>query len=138
PSRSSTASYSPVDAPEGTAARPVNSFSRVTSTSIVGLPRESRIWRAWTASRALIWLSRLLSSGLCVTFGLGPQSEFRVDPQAPGLGHRFPEQPSDLGFRLVAVRVGGTGIGGPFFGVELPLHLVGVDQCRQGRFSPVL
>ncbi len=48
PSRSSTASCSPVDAPDGTAARPSAPDSRVTSTSTVGLPRESRISRAWT------------------------------------------------------------------------------------------
>ena len=45
PSRSSVASNSPVEAPEGTAARPVAPVSSVTSTSTVGLPRESRIWR---------------------------------------------------------------------------------------------
>src|SRR5215217_5261502 len=46
PSRSSTASKAPVDAPEGTAARPSEPSSRMTSTSTVGLPRESRISRA--------------------------------------------------------------------------------------------
>ena len=54
PSRSSTASNSPVEAPEGTAARPVAPERRAISTSTVGLPRESRIWRAWTVS---IWLT---------------------------------------------------------------------------------
>ena len=43
PSRSSTASNSPVEAPEGTAARPTAPDSSSTSTSTVGLPRESRI-----------------------------------------------------------------------------------------------
>ena len=33
----------PVDAPEGTAARPLMPFDVNTSTSIVGLPLESRI-----------------------------------------------------------------------------------------------
>ena len=47
PSRSSTASNSPVEAPEGTAATPRAPDSSATSTSTVGLPRESRIWRAW-------------------------------------------------------------------------------------------
>ena len=43
----------PVDAPEGTAARPCAPDSSHTSTSTVGLPRESRIWRACTrADRA--------------------------------------------------------------------------------------
>ena len=46
PSRSSTASCSPVDAPDGTAARANVPSSSATSTSTVGLPRESRISRA--------------------------------------------------------------------------------------------
>ncbi len=46
PSRSSTASCAPVEAPLGTAARPTEPSSRTTSTSMVGLPRESRISRA--------------------------------------------------------------------------------------------
>ena len=54
PSRSSVASNSPVEAPEGTAARPFAPDRSSTSTSTVGLPRESRIWRAWTVS---IWLT---------------------------------------------------------------------------------
>src|SRR5919197_1263806 len=55
PSRSSTASCTPVDAPEGIAARPAAPDSSWTSTSTVGLPRESRIWRA---RRPAIPLSR--------------------------------------------------------------------------------
>ena len=47
PSRSSTASCSPVDAPLGTAALPT-AVSVATSTSTVGLPRESRISSART------------------------------------------------------------------------------------------
>ena len=46
PSRSSTASCTPVDAPDGTIARPSAPDSRRTSTSTVGLPRESRTCRA--------------------------------------------------------------------------------------------
>src|SRR6185437_4967591 len=46
PSRSSTASCSPVEAPLGTAARPRAPEASVRSHSTVGLPRESRIWRA--------------------------------------------------------------------------------------------
>ncbi len=45
PSLSSTASFSPVEAPNGTAAIPCVPSANVTSTSIVGLPRESRISR---------------------------------------------------------------------------------------------
>src|SRR2546428_7511569 len=48
PSRSSTASCCPVDAPLGTAARPAAPLASVTSVSMVGLPRLSRISRAWT------------------------------------------------------------------------------------------
>src|SRR2546428_327726 len=48
PSRSSTASCSPVDAPLGTAARPAAPLASVTSASMVGLPRLSRISRACT------------------------------------------------------------------------------------------
>ena len=47
-SRSSTASRVPVEAPDGTMARPKAPDSSQTSTSMVGLPRESRISRAWT------------------------------------------------------------------------------------------
>src|SRR5215469_3608701 len=48
PSRSSRASCSPVEAPEGTAARTKPPDSRMTSASTVGLPRESMTWRART------------------------------------------------------------------------------------------
>src|SRR3954466_3259727 len=54
PSRSSTASCAPVEAPDGTAARPMLPSSSVTSTSTVGLPRLSRIWRAWTSTIAVM------------------------------------------------------------------------------------
>ena len=48
PSRSSRASWAPVEAPEGTQAWTVCEGSDI-STSTVGFPRESRISRAWTA-----------------------------------------------------------------------------------------
>ena len=57
PSRSSTASNFPVEAPEGTAALPAAPDSSSTSTSTVGLPRESRIVRArtsWMGSAELL------------------------------------------------------------------------------------
>ena len=54
PSRSSTASCTPVEAPEGTAARPNAPDSSSTSTSTVGLPRESRIQRPRTSLIELI------------------------------------------------------------------------------------
>ena len=46
---------SPVDAPEGTAARPDTPDSSTTSASMVGLPRESRISRAMTSTMALMF-----------------------------------------------------------------------------------
>jgi hypothetical protein len=54
PSRNSMASFSPVLAPDGTAARPDAPHASVTSTSMVGLPRESRISRAWISWIVLI------------------------------------------------------------------------------------
>ena len=50
PSRNSTASYRPVLAPEGTAARPIKPSDNRTSTSTVGLPRESSISRLFTST----------------------------------------------------------------------------------------
>src|SRR5260370_40812743 len=60
-SRNSTASCSPVEAPEGTAARPRVPSARRTSASTVGLPRESRISRPMTLiiSIFLFWGSEL-------------------------------------------------------------------------------
>jgi hypothetical protein len=54
PSRNSIASRVPVDAPEGTAARPMAPDSTSTSASTVGLPRESRISRATTSTIAVM------------------------------------------------------------------------------------
>src|SRR5258706_4458779 len=54
PSRSWIASGDPVDAPDGTAARPMAPDSTSTSASTVGLPRESRISRATTSTMAVI------------------------------------------------------------------------------------
>src|ERR1035437_630214 len=48
------ASRDPVEAPEGTAARPITPDSSSTSHSTVGLPRESRISRATTSTTELI------------------------------------------------------------------------------------
>ena len=56
PSRSSSASCSPVDAPLGTAARPCP-LGVCTSTSTVGLPRESRMARARTALISLMFVA---------------------------------------------------------------------------------
>ena len=54
PSLNSTASCSPVDAPDGTAALPIEPDSVMTSTSTVGFPLESKIWRAFTLKILLI------------------------------------------------------------------------------------
>ena len=54
PSRSSQASCTPVLAPLGTAARPNEPSASVTSTSTVGLPRLSRIWRPWMSMISLM------------------------------------------------------------------------------------
>lgn len=66
PSRSSTASRDPVDAPEGTPARAVVPSARVTVTARVGPPRESRISTACTAdssSDVLVMMISLVGSG---------------------------------------------------------------------------
>src|SRR5688572_8011656 len=81
PSRSSSASRSPVDAPDGTAARPNAPLSSVTSTSTVGLPRESRISRPCT----LVIFIRQTSDFRLQT------SLFLTTPAAP-IGLRFVPQ----------------------------------------------
>ena len=50
PSRSSTASNSPVDAPDGTSAFPETPSDKITVASTVGLPRESNTSSALTLS----------------------------------------------------------------------------------------
>src|SRR5262245_1237836 len=50
PSPSSSASWPPVEAPEEMIARPISPLLRCTSTSTVGLPRESRTSRAIISS----------------------------------------------------------------------------------------
>ena len=54
PSRSSSASCSPVEAPLGTAARPNAPDTVFTSTSMVGLPLESRISLAWISTICIV------------------------------------------------------------------------------------
>src|SRR6185295_4629501 len=63
PSRSSIASFSPVEAPDGTAARPLAPLSSATSASIVGFPRESKIWRPLISRIALILPSQAAEKG---------------------------------------------------------------------------
>src|SRR5712691_3638606 len=63
PSRFSIASCTPVEAPDGTAARSMTPVSRVTSTSTVGLPRLSRISRAWMSAIEVMSLPSLTEPG---------------------------------------------------------------------------
>src|SRR2546421_6395906 len=84
PSRSSSASRSPVDAPEGTAARPDAPDSSATSTSTVGLPRESRISRACTLV--------IFTSVLLLTLFAAAPIRVRFEPErvfAEGTDERF-------------------------------------------------
>src|SRR4051812_1862138 len=65
PSRSSTASWAPVEAPEGTPARPRVPSSSTTSTSTVGLPRLSRISRPMISMMAVMALPYRCSMQEC-------------------------------------------------------------------------
>ncbi len=89
PSRSSTASCLPVDAPDGTAARPTSPELSSTSTSTVGLPRESRICRPRTAAISVLtappWRGR--SSDLA-SRARGRRSALPPGPQAVPLARR--------------------------------------------------
>src|SRR5512142_1054507 len=87
PSRSSSASRSPVEAPEGTAARPMAPPSSTTSTSTVGLPRLSRISRAKTESMVVI--DALLCYALSV-IGLDEALLAGGDHHHPALGDAVP------------------------------------------------
>ena len=58
PSRNSIASLEPVDAPDGTAARPITPDSNNTSHSTVGFPRESKISRPIMSTIALMCFSQ--------------------------------------------------------------------------------
>ena len=83
PSRSSNASREPVDAPDGTAARPVTPLSSVTSTSTVGFPRESKISRACTS---LITTSSYITMSFIAKSSLMERVYFTTNsPQWPSL-----------------------------------------------------
>src|SRR2546421_2721924 len=73
PSRSSTASCSPVEAPLGTAARPAAPLDNGTSASTVGLPRLSSSSRAWTEMIVLIVAPTL--AGRRARVNAGPEGE---------------------------------------------------------------
>src|SRR6056297_2529921 len=70
------ASWTPVEAPEGTAARPMTPFCRITSASTVGLPRESMISRPRMSA---IW--PMLSPGVSVSLS-GLQAELGLGESA--------------------------------------------------------
>src|SRR6187549_2879232 len=100
PSRNSIASFSPVDAPEGTAARPFAPLSRITSASTVGLPRESITCLLLISLMALMTLcprsSQLCSQKFVHLAGIRlPAARF----------HHLPDQkPQDLFFPLLKLR----------------------------------
>src|SRR4051812_36807709 len=109
PSRSSTASWIPVLAPEGTAARPSVPSARITSTSTVGLPRESRI------SRPRTWA--IIATGLLIAV---------VWLQSPGVTLRSPHGPAPRPARL-RVRA--------HFTVALPRRAILILPARPTRES---
>src|SRR5256885_11954104 len=89
PSRSSTASCSPVGAGAGPAARPAAPLDRVTSASMVGLPRLSRISRARTAMIVLMMARTLAGDALRVNARLeGDDRGMHLVPQLLALLHR--------------------------------------------------
>ena len=95
PSRSSTASYSPVDAPDGTAARPRAPESSTTSTSTVGLPRESSTCLPWTLSIAAIGLGKLVDGQPPASPGRLAEGELRVHAEAARGCDRLQQQRAD-------------------------------------------
>src|SRR4051795_11814391 len=90
PSRSSTASNSPVEAPDGTAARPAAPEAKPTSTSTVWLPRLSITCRAWTC-----WISLTRFDSLSETVGGCAQRQLRVDTARAGERHAVEQQIAD-------------------------------------------
>src|SRR5713226_7342972 len=94
PSRSSTASCSPVDAPLGTAARPLAPLDSETSASTVGLPRLSRISRARTEMIVLIVAPTLRDRGRRVN-----AAAQRGDRVVGALAQRFPVLQGQTGRR---------------------------------------
>src|SRR2546428_11731339 len=103
PARSSTASCSPVEAPLGTAARPAAPLDRVTSASIVGLPRLSRISRARTEMIVLMMARTLAVAALGVNArlqgenrGMHPVAQLLAPlDRHPRRGDRLPDPDPD-------------------------------------------
>src|SRR5262245_37828339 len=101
------ASRLPVDAPDGTMARPNDPESSHTSTSTVGLPRESRISRAWSVRMSDIRRGSRRSGVGSRTSGAALDDE--AAEGADGLGGRAERRQRALG--LLDER-GGPGPGG--------------------------
>src|SRR5438552_8695165 len=125
PSRSSTASCAPVDAPLGTIAVPTAPDARNTSTATVGSPRESRISRPRIISMVASDIRDRLHPGQSHPFeelerGAASGRDVRHLPGEPELLHRlhrFPA-PDDRDGRSVGHRpgdrLGAVGVGGLF------------------------
>src|SRR5690606_30817064 len=118
PSPSSTASLVPVEAPDGTAARPKEPSARVTSASRVGLPRLSRISRAWILAMLVMEMAsvRWVESPRSLTepgpsWRLFPRSFRHLHPalRCPGNGWR----PRDRGPAAIAGKKTGALSGAP-------------------------
>src|SRR4051812_29886535 len=92
PSRRSTASKAPVEAPDGTAARAVVPSSSRTSTSTVGLPRESRISRAPMSSMVATGVTLSAQGSLPLPSSVASvEGEVEQRPQVPGRRGTVPE-----------------------------------------------
>ena len=125
---------------DGTAARPVAPESRMTSTSTVGLPRESNTWRAWTSWMALNSRTSPRPSGLDLaaeSICRGPQSQLGVDLELAGGAHRGPQQvPHSLKAPLaIHARPGGQSID---LGAHALQGLAGGERLVSGRGRPAL
>ena len=75
------ASREPVEAPEGTAARPITPLSNSTSHSTVGLPRLSRISRPTMSTMALMVFAPVFRN-----VGLGGRAAERAAGGKAGMG----------------------------------------------------
>src|SRR5437660_10583115 len=114
PSRGSTASCCPVEAPLGTAARPAAPLASVTSASRVGFPRLSRISRARTAMIVLMVAPTLHNRRGVVNAPLqfddgGPRQitqRLAIVEGQPRRGDRLPDEDAD---RLAAQPPGALG-----------------------------
>src|SRR3954454_17129406 len=123
------ASRVPVEAPDGTAARPLTPVSSNTSASTVGLPRESRISRATMSTIELIRFFPCYGS-VCLSAPLCQELAFR---ESAGF-HQFIERLQRLEQGLHPVERPGVGsVGERFLGVRMRLHEHACDTgCHSG------